>query len=233
MKTIDLYAESWEFYKAHTEAFIDDIQFYRDFCGNKKSLELFAGYGRVANRLISMGVDLETVELSANFAKQIALPSTRNHVADVLAFDPKRKFDRVYAAYNSFCLLTTDTAIDRFFKNLRGWLTDNGVACLSYYGVEFWKDAVPGEFDFGGRKIKYVPKWDLGQRGQGLGTWIDEYHDQGRIVTHRYDVRLHEDPKALDSLLRSSGLRLTSVTKDFNQAQVSEPGWVDYIVQPL
>lgn len=227
----DLYRDSWWLYKGYTETFQDDVSFYRDFCRQHRSLELFAGYGRVANPLMRQGVDLETVELSPVFAKFINLPTARNHVCDVLCFQPTETFGRIFAAYNSFCLLTEPAQQARFFRNLRLWLSDGGRASLSYYSADHWKDAVPGEFTFEDQKIAYIPKWDLSERRQGFGTWIDEYHFGRRVVQHTYRVKLHEDPRILETSLAPAGLKLHSIVRDFQRKSVSEPGWIDFIVE--
>ncbi len=206
------------------------MEFYRAFCGRRPSLELFAGYGRVANPLVSRGVDLETVELSPSFARSINLPKDKNHVCSVLDFKPRRTFERVFAAYNSFCLLTDPADLARFFRNLRLWLSDGGRACLSYYSADHWADAVPGRFTLEGRIVEYTPRWDLSERRRGFGTWIDEYRVGRRVVRHSYRVRLHEDHPKLAASLSRAGLKLDSVVRDFKKADVSEPGWLDFLI---
>lgn len=220
---MDLYEKSWALYKAHTEHFLEDVESYADFCGSRRSLELFAGYGRVANPLTAAGVDLETVELSPSFARFIDLPRSKNHVCGVLDFRPRRKFERVFAAYNSFCLLSGPGDAERFFGLLRDWLTDDGVASLNYYSARHWKDAAGGDFLFEGRRVRYEPKWDLSRREDSVGRWIDEYRLDGATVSHDYAVRLYEDRDALSGLLAQAGLRLKAVEEP-------EPGWLDFLI---
>ncbi len=103
---VNLYAESWRLYKAHSEKCDEDFVYYLDFCKGFKSLELFAGYGRVTNFLVEHDIDIETVELEAEFAKFIKVNKDKNHITNVLTFNANKPFQRIFAAYNSLCLLT-------------------------------------------------------------------------------------------------------------------------------
>ena len=68
----NLYEESWRLYKHHTESFLDDLNYYRSFCQGHKSLEMFAGFGRLANRLASVGIDIETINRLIDCQQQCA-----------------------------------------------------------------------------------------------------------------------------------------------------------------
>lgn len=106
-----LYAESWKLYKAQSETFIDDQEYYYNFCKNYKTLEMFAGYGRLTNFLAAKKVDIQIVELEREFAKFINIDPERKHIQDILSFTSSSKFQRIIAGYNSFCLFTKDDDI--------------------------------------------------------------------------------------------------------------------------
>ena len=227
----DKYSESWEIYKAHSEVFEDDFAYYLDFCKNHSALELFAGYGRLSNYLAKKGVDLFTVELSQNFSDLIEIPSTNKIVADVLEFSSEdRKWDRIFAGYNSFCLFTKEEDIKNFFMRLSENLSNDGLASLNYYHVDYWKDAVEYEFEFKGKKVHYTPKFDLSERSNGIGVWIDKYNFEGKIYTHEYTVRVYEDSTDLEKFLNFANLKLVNEIKEFGRKNVMEPGWIDFVV---
>lgn len=226
----DSYAESWEIYKAHSEVFKDDFRYYNEFCQGHSSLELFAGYGRIGNHLIEQGVELETVELSPSFSGLINLPVKKRHVSDVLEFHPEKKWDRIIAGYNSFCLLKTDEQVQKFFHNLASWLTDDGMASLNYYHTDYWKDAVAYDFDFRGKKVSYNPSWSLEEIENQEGEWIDEYKLGEQVWTHAYNVRVYRRDEDLIPFLDNAGLKLVHRVENFGEAEVMEPGWIDYVV---
>lgn len=231
--TVDKYSESAAIYRAHSEVFSDDLDYYLRFCRGFCTLDMFAGYGRVTNHLARHGVDVEAVELNADLARQIALDASRVHVADVLTFAPPRRFARVVAAYNSFCLLTEPDDVMRFFARLAGLLEVGGRASLNYYSVDRWPDAVAYSFRFEGGEVRYTPSFDLTARDRKLGVWIDAYATDAATFTHRYEVRIYEDAGDVTALAAGTGLELVAVTYEFDlpEERVLEPGWVDYVFE--
>lgn len=127
----NLYHDNWFLYKAQAEGFNDDFDYYLNLCRGKKTLEIFAGYGRVSNMLLANSVDLETVELDPNFAQFINLPQAKNHICDVLKFDSDNKYECIISAYNSFPLLTNEGDFRAFFKRMCALLCDGGILSLS------------------------------------------------------------------------------------------------------
>jgi hypothetical protein len=229
-----IYTSSWALYKAHTESFDDDIEFYAQFINGYHALELFAGFGRVANRLLAKGHSIETVEILGEFANFINLPSTLNHVCSVLTYKPMQKFKRIYAAYNSFCLLTKDDEISLFFRNLSDWLEPGGLIALSYYHTNVWQDATGKESQFilDNQQITCIHDCDLSKRySDNIGVWIDRYKHNDETKTFSYVTRVYETPKDLIPFAENAGLKLSDVVVDFNNPNISEPGWIDFIFE--
>ena len=229
----DLYAQSWDLYKCHTEAFTDDVEYYAQFIDGHHSLELFAGFGRVTNPLTALGHTIDTVELSEHFAKFIKLPVSRNHVGDVLTFQPRQKFNRIYAAYNSFCLLTTEVEIHRFFDNLAAWMPTGGRASLNYYHTDYWAEAVESQIAYRNNvMVKYHSSFDLSARyTDKRGVWIDHYSIDNKKYAYRYPTRVYESGKDLAPYLDGTGLRLVDSIENFGRNNVTEPGWIDFILE--
>ena len=226
----DLYKESWHLYKLQTESFKDDLEYYRNFCKGKKSLELFAGYGRLTNQLLLDGVDLETIELSMDFAQLINLSSERNHIGDVTQLVLPKKFERIFAAYNSFCLLTEDSQLYSFFKNISKMLSSGGEVSLSYYHPDFWGEALSTSMSINGRLVSYEPSFDLRGRNAKRAVWRDKYVFDSKTIEHEYPVRIFETDDDLLPFLDAANLRIVQKIRDFNNPKVSEPGWVDYLI---
>jgi|1048.fasta_scaffold15324_2 hypothetical protein len=226
----DLYKESWRLYKHHTENFLDDLEYYRTFCLGKKSLELFAGFGRLTNILVQNGIDMETIELSPEFSNSINLPVSKKHVGDVTEVVLPRRFDRIFAAYNSFCLLTQDDQLYSFFENLSKMLSNFGQVSLSYYHPDYWGEAVPLQLVIDGITVEYEPSFDLSSRKEKKAVWRDKYLFQGKTIQHEYPVRIFDADSDLNRFLENSKLRIVDKVMNFNNSNVSEPGWVDYIL---
>ena len=100
------YTESWSFYKSHYQSVDIDNEYYLNFCNGYKTLDIFAGFGRITNYLKDHGVDVEAVELEPNFSQFIKLPKNKNHIFNILDFNHEIKFERIIAPFNSFCLLS-------------------------------------------------------------------------------------------------------------------------------
>ena len=226
----DLYAESWRLYKHHTENFADDLEYYRTFCKNRDSLELFAGYGRITNHLAEAGVNIETIELSNEFSSLIKIQEHKKHVGDVTKVVLPKKFERIFAAYNSFCLLTTDSQLQSFFKNLSDMLSQNGLISLSYYHPDFWEEAVSSKFKYEEHIVSYEPTFDLSGRAEKKAVWKDVYVINSRKILHEYPVRIFESHEDLLPFLKPNNLRIVSVVENFNNPEISEPGWIDYLI---
>ena len=224
--------EDWELYKGQTERIEHDVDFYRDFCSDRPSLELYAGFGRVANRLAAAGVDLDVVEPWPELARFIQLPPSRKHLVDPGAFRPERRYERVFAALNALGDFEDEAELHRFLVNLGSCLTEDGSGCLSYLPAKAWRHATPTEFEVEGRKVTHMPGWDLSTRARGRGLWFDHYivGDHEGLVYSR-DLILHDDPVRLQHRLSAAGLRLEAVVRDQNRALAREKGWIDFIVK--
>lgn len=222
------YSESWKLYKAHTDGFLEDLEYYFNFCKGHKSLELFAGYGRLANPLLRRGVDLDTVELEPNFAKHIQLPKERNFVANVLEFS-KPGYARIFAAYNSFCLLRQDDELRTFFKNIEASLVPGGKVSLSYYHHKNWKNAAGSSLEVDGKHVLYAPSYDLSQSSNGFGKWIDEYHVDGQTYRFEYPTRVFEGENDVLKFTEGTTLKLSAIIFDYGHVQMEDPGWVEYV----
>jgi len=229
-KMQDLYKDSWRLYKEHTENFIDDLDYYLNFCSGKKSLELFAGFGRISNKLVNEGVDLETIELSSAFSEFINLPASKKHVGDVVDVVLPNRFDRIFAAYNSFCLLTEDHQLATFFLNVAQMLSKDGLVSLSYYHPDLWEESLPLKLKVSGVDVSYEPSFDLSKRSEKKAIWRDVYSLQGKSIKHEYPVRIFENDNDLIKFLEPAKLRIIDKVVDFNNPEVSEPGWIDFIL---
>ena len=173
---MDQYKRSWQIYKEHSDFFKDDLDYYLNFCKGYNSLDLFAGYGRLTNYLKNKGVEIEAVELSPELANFIELEPEKKHIKNVLDISFNKKFERIIAGYNSFCLLNNDNDILKFFQNLYNSISDDGKISLNYYHTDHWAEAVSYTFeDKNGNKINYEPFWDLSEIEQRKGKWIDKY----------------------------------------------------------
>jgi SAM-dependent methyltransferase len=230
-----LYDKSWQFYKAQSESFNEDYAYYYNFCKGHKTLDLFAGYGRLANFLISQGVDLEIVEIEKEFAKFIDLDDQKKHIQNVLTFTSTTQFDRIIAGWNSFCLLTKEEDIKKFFSQVDSLLIPGGYASLNYFNTNYWKDAPSGELIIDGIKISYVPSFDLSKAKEGYGLWIDEYEfmqfNQLEKRKFEYPVRVYENADALTKYYKHTSLELIDLVENFGleKEKISEPGWIDYV----
>ena len=91
----DQYSLSWKLYKAHSSLFTHDLDFYLDFCGNHKSLEIFSGYGRVTNYLHSRMANIYANELNSEFAKFIQIPEKKKFICDFFKMNTKESFERI------------------------------------------------------------------------------------------------------------------------------------------
>lgn len=227
-----VYQSSWKLYKAHTESFFDDIEYYSCFVRDHSALELFAGYGRVTNQLLKFGHCIDTVEIQQEFADFIDLPVKQNHVCDVLSFTTHAQFSRIFSAYNSFCLLVNEVDIYKFFALLSSWLQPQGQISLNYYHPDFWKDAVSSEFNFEGDDVKYMPSYDLSKRkDKRIGEWIDQYQIHEEIITHKYITRIYESEHDLEPFLKGTGLYVSHTIENFGKRNITEPGWIDFILK--
>lgn len=231
----DKYRNSASIYKAHSEVFVDDLGYYLAFTKGHRTLDMFAGYGRVSNFLARNGVEVDAVELNPELARQIVLGKGKSYVGDVLTFSSEDKYSRIIAAYNSFCLITGNNQIQAFFDNLSRLLVVGGMASLSYYDINRWEDAVAYDFDHEGKTVKYIPSFDLSNRSKKSGVWIDQYSTNSNTFTHRYEVQVYEDAKDVMFFAEKSGFRLHSVVREFGNSsdKVMEPGWIDYVLEKV
>ena len=226
------YSNSWELYKLHSASFNEDFKYYLEFSKGYKTLELFAGYGRLTNFLFDHGIDIESVELEPNFAKFITIPENINHVCNVLNFNPKQKFQRIIAAYNSFCLLTNDSDISLFFHKLDSWLTKDGLVSLSYYHPDAWEalNGVSTKLD-SFNNVTHFSKCDLSKRKEKIGIWIDEYHYDSKQDIYSYPVRIYETRDCLKPFLKGTDLVLKNIIQNYDCPDISDPGWIEFVLE--
>ncbi|MDG9668701.1 hypothetical protein ONV78_13240 [Hahella sp. CR1] len=220
-----------QLYQSHSGDFTDDLDFYLKFCQGHSTLELFAGYGRVSNHLSSHGVELETVEISPFFSDQIQLPSSRKHVCDVRTFSSPKRFSRLFAAYNSFCLFTNDVDLRGLFRLIDQHLEPGGRASLNYYHPDYWGEAVEGDFELNGQRVNYIPAFDLSRRNENQGIWTDIYSVDEGARECSLSVRIVEDERDLLPFLEGLNLTLIQRVENFNRDNVVEPGWIDFIFE--
>ena len=228
---LNLYESSWELYKEHSSIFVDDLPYYLELTRGHSTLEMFAGYGRIANFLNKQGVDVETVELSPEFSDCIELPQQKRHVADVTKFRLGRQFARIIAGYNSICLLTEAAAQIAFFSNVAAMLETGGLVSLSYYHPDAWAGATGHDFTFKGEVIRYVPTYELGKRAEKQGTWVDTYRFSDQELTFKYPVRIFETAADFAPFLLDTGLRLIDKIMNYNNPNISDPGWQEYLFE--
>ena len=154
LKNMSLYKESWLLYKSLTEDVNFDIDYYQSLIKGR-TLELFAGFGRVVNRLENKE-NIIAVELEEQFIPYIQLPSDKIYCGNVLDISSNKfgKFDTIFAAYNSFCLLTEHKDIDLFFAMLASVLSDNGKISLSYSDHTKW-EVEEGFIELDNKNYKY------------------------------------------------------------------------------
>lgn len=226
MKT--LYIESWALYKAHTEDFMDDLSYYHEFCKGYKSLDIFAGYGRLTNPLSKMNIDIEALEIEPNFMKCIDLDGAKKHLCNILDFNPSKTYERVIAGFNSFCLLQKDHDIQLFFKKLSDILSYGGRASLSYYPISHWDDPSEYEFDYENRTVKYSSSYTV--KGN-QAVWSDLYQIEGEQHRFDYPVRIYRSEQDLHKFYKNLDLKLIDIIKDYNMKNISIPGWVDYVFE--
>ncbi|ABC30319.1 hypothetical protein HCH_03577 [Hahella chejuensis KCTC 2396] len=230
--------DPYQLYQAHSCEFSDDLNYYLDFCRGHATLELFAGFGRVSNFLVKQGVSLETVEILPCYSDQISLPDASKHVGDVLTFSSDKRFGRIFAAYNSFCLLTSDVDLRNFFTMIDRQLQPGGKASLSYFHPDYWDQAIDYEFTLNGKSVRATPAFDLSRREQKQGVWTDLYYlnDTGdkpalekNVVECSYPVRIVEDATDLLPFLHGLELEFVETVESFGRERVVEPGWVDFV----
>lgn len=224
-------SESRLLYKAHSEFFNDDFEYYRNFCNGFRTLELFAGYGRLANQLVRGGTDIEVVEIDPEFASFIRLPTNKKHVCNVLDFVAEKPFERVVAGYNSFCLLTKDDEISLFFKKLDSFLVHGGRTSLSYYDHRAWGEAAAYTFQFNGKEVQYIPSFDLSKLEQNIGVWIDQEKGDGIDSRVEYTTRIYQNQDSLLKFLGGTKLTLMDTIKNYNKTDILEPGWIEYVFE--
>lgn len=222
------YVNSWEIYKAHSEVFKGDYPYYLELCKGQTVLETFAGYGRLTNYLIENNIELETIEIEPNFAQFINLPAELNHICNVLDFETNKQYDRVIAAYDSISLLTQESDIIKFLQKTDAWLKPGGIASFSYYHHDNWPNAKGYEFEFKGKKLRYKPAYDLSQRENKKGVWIDQYLGEDINLKYEYPIRLYEDSNCLIPFLKDTNLELINTIYNYNHPDIK--GWVEFVL---
>jgi hypothetical protein len=231
MNSVNLYADSWKLYKTHSDFFKYDFEYYYELCKNKKTLEAFAGYGRLTNFLQSKGINIHANELSRDLANFIELPSSKVNIGDFLTFQPEEKFERIIIAYNSFCLMKEESSARAMFKKIEELLVSNGIASLSYYHPNNWVDPNTYEFKFEGETVSYRSKCDLSKRSEKKGIWEDLYYYRGLEFSHQYDLRIYENRQDLEALISDTKLQIIGEIRNYNNSEIAEEGWTEYLLQ--
>jgi hypothetical protein len=229
--TVNQYEASWELYKHQSNSFGFDFDFYYDFCKGYKTLVAFAGYGRLSNFLSSKGVDIYANELSPDFAKFINIPKEKIQIGSFLDLNQTEKFERIIIAYNAFALITDEKNIKKMFSIIEKILTPTGKISLSYYHPNNWTDNNIYEFNYNGEIVKYHSTFDLSDRGNKNGVWIDNYKIGDRHSNYRYDLRIYEDENDLKKMIAHTNLCLIKEVKNYNNTKIMEEGWIEYILQ--
>jgi hypothetical protein len=228
---MNLYEKSWSIYKAHSESFQDDFDYYFNFTKGHRSLETFAGYGRVGNFLSSKGIDLSINELSPDFTKYLKIPNGKIHIGNVLDFHSDIKFERIFAAYNSFCLIREDSDVRKLFSVFENNLTPQGQLSLSYYHPNSWDLAVPYTFEHEGQSVSYTPSFDLSGRNDQVGIWKDLYKVGEDEFEHKYQVRIYETANDIEKMLTQTKLKLVKEVLNYNNPNILEPGWIEFVFE--
>ncbi len=231
MGDVNLYQESWELYKTHSDFFTYDFDYYYQFCYGKKTLEPFAGYGRLSNHLINKGVNLYTNELSPDFTSFINLEPSKKHIGDFLKYPLGDKFERIIIAYNSFSLITKEEEIRDMFSLIENLIERNGKISLSYYHPDYWPDDTIYKFKYKGEVINYQSKFDLSDRHNKNGIWQDLYEKDGAVITHSYNLRVYEDKNDLAKMISHTKLKIIGEIRNYNNKEISEEGWTEYVLQ--
>lgn len=233
----NLYENSWKLYKAQSEIFTDDYEYYFNFCKNHKTLELFAGYGRLTNYLCNRGVDIEAIEFEPKFGEFITIDKSKIHIMDVLEFNSHTQYERIIAGYNSFCLFTSEIDIKRFFSLVDSLLMPGGYASLNYYDISNWKNALLTKIYNERNEINYLTNFKSTSNNKEIGTWTDEYEsaiaNEFKKFKFEYPVRVYQNVDALYPFFKHTSLKLVDVIKDFGleSEKISESGWIDYVFQ--
>lgn len=231
MKNHNLYKRSWELYKAQSDFFNYDFDYYYNFCIGKKTLEAFAGYGRLTNELVKRGCDIYANELSPDLAKFINLPKDKVHVDDFLQTPLEESFERIIIAYNSFCLITDEEMIKKMFSKIEKLLTLNGRISLSYYHPNNWHDDNIYPVLLNEQKIDYSSKYDLSERKFKKGKWQDIYTLNNSTVTHDYELRIYENSNDILEMTAHTRLHLVGEIKNYNNPEISNEGWIEYVLE--
>lgn len=231
MQKKNQYEKSWKFYKTHSDFFDYDFDYYYKLSLGKKTLEAFAGYGRLSNFLHSKDINLHVNELSSDLASFITIPTDKIHVGDFLEYKFKEKFERIIIAYNSFCLITSEVQVKQMFSNIENMLEPGGMVSLSYYHPDKWHDTNVYEFNCEGELVKYYSNYDLSNRNNKEGIWEDIYEHKENKYHHRYNVRIYEDKADLNKMIAHTKLRLVDEIKNYNDIRIAEEGWIEYILQ--
>lgn len=227
---MDSYEYSWELYKAQTENFNDDLHFYQEFSGNRTTLDIFSGYGRICNFLSKKNPFINAVEKNKNFASHIIIPKECIYITDILKFKTEKKYERIIAGYNSFCLITEENDIFMLFSILKSLLSINGKISLNYFHPNFWDDSIRQEFSFKGKLVSYIPEYNFDNKNKDTALWIDNYIIGNKKQKFEYKVKIYKDIDSINKYLRKFNLKIHEVVHNFNNSNSSELGWQDFII---
>lgn len=222
------YSISWDLYKLQSESFKDDFEYYYKLCREHRTLELFAGYGRLTNFLAARGVDIEAVELEKEFVTYINLPEHKKHIIDVLKFTNEKTYERIIAGYNSFCLLLEDVQIREFFHLMNSKLEKNGILSLSYYPIQAWKEVNSETIIKNNIEYQYSCEFDFSNADEKIAIWIDKYENSNTSLKFEYPTRIYHSDQELITFLHGTTLELKDVVEDYN-CNLEDKGWIEYV----
>ncbi len=86
-------------------------------------------------------------------------------------------------------------------------------------------------FDYDGQRVRHVQRNDMSKRKQKLGKWIEEYYVGEQKMEFEYPIRGYENKEDLLSFLKGAKLELVDVVHDYNNKKISDPGWVEYVLE--
>ena len=163
----------------------------------------------------------------------ILLPEHKKYTCNVLDFNPNKQYDRIFAAFNSFCLITKDIEIHNFFNNLASLCKPNGLISLSYYPKDHWDD--PSEFDFilNGKKISYYSTYKISQTDPTQARWFDHYQIDGHSYHYQFPIKLYHSDEILISYTKRNQLQLVDKINNYNKKDISIPGWIEYVFEKI
>lgn len=120
------------YYDILYDNYLDDLEFYKEFLGGEV-LELGCGTGRLTLPLARTGLNITGLDISAEYLRAAhsktkkLLHCTPEFIqADMRDFNIDRKFDVIFAPFNTLCFLHTVPDISSCFDRVKKHLKPNG-----------------------------------------------------------------------------------------------------------